>query len=127
MEETQMDETHWRYRKNKDAGIIDRMKQALLDGDKDNLIEFEIDVDGIKARKSVVAEHDALKELSRDEQVVICKAMQIKGYSDLNEEGIVKKILSVFVDEKKKRVGVTTSKTKGLEKLLPVKKKLKKP
>lgn len=119
----QMQPGHWRYRKNLKAGIITRLKEDEDAKTKEDFITCEVYDGNVKSSKSVRAEYDALIGLTRDEQVTICKALKVRGYSDLNEEGIVKKILAAHDRTKKGRRGVTTAKTLGLDKV--GKKKLK--
>lgn len=99
-EKGQNDPSHWRYRKNRKAGSIPEII------DEKNLIIAEFEADGIINKLEVEPNKEALMKLNREEQVAICKHMKIKGYSDLNEEGIIKVILKVH-NAPKKRKGVT--------------------
>lgn len=110
----QMDPNHWRFKKNKEAGIINRMKDAEAEAKKSDVITFTVGTGPAPTdvvEHSVPATHDGLKGLNREEQVLICKAMKLKGYSELNEEALITKILLAHKASKKKRKGVTTKET----------------
>lgn len=105
-----MDPNHWRYKKNKEAGIIERAKQAEEEEKKGDVIKYSVPTEDkeVSQKKTVKATHDDLKALNREEQVLICKAMKLRGYSELNEEALISKILIAYRATKRERKGVTT-------------------
>lgn len=103
---------HWRYQKNKSGGNLEAMETAKVERDMKNIITYECEEDeGRKVMKKVDADHDALKELNREHQLAICKSFKLRGFTDLNEEGLIKLILKTHKKKEKKVKGVTTMET----------------
>ena len=103
---------HWRYKKNKASGNLEAMKQSKVEADMKNIIKYNFEEGDLVSARAVDADHDSLKELNREHQLVICKSFKLKGFTDLNEAGLIKLILKTHKKKVKGTTkGVTTMET----------------